>query len=84
MKLSTEGQEVCTPADIVKDPLGLEFLGLPESPKLLESTIEANLINNLQNFLLELGNRVRHEVVLKSCFRMFAGNHPCHWMNLGI
>ena len=56
MQLSTEGQEICKPEDVIKDPLVLEFLGLPESPKLLESTIEASLINNLQSFLLELGN----------------------------
>jgi hypothetical protein len=33
----------------------MEFLGLPESPKLVESDLEQALIDNLQNFLLELG-----------------------------
>jgi RecB family endonuclease NucS len=33
----------------------MEFLGLPESPKLVESDLEQALINNLQTFLLELG-----------------------------
>ena len=33
----------------------MEFLGLPESPRLVESDLERALINNLQAFLLELG-----------------------------
>jgi predicted nuclease of restriction endonuclease-like (RecB) superfamily len=33
----------------------MEFLGLPESPKLVESDLEQALIDNLQTFLLELG-----------------------------
>lgn len=33
----------------------MEFLGLPESPRLVESQLEEGLINNLQAFLLELG-----------------------------
>ncbi len=33
----------------------LEFLALPESPRLVESDLEQALIDNLQTFLLELG-----------------------------
>ena len=33
----------------------IEFLGLPESPKLVECKLEQALIDNLQHFLLELG-----------------------------
>ena len=33
----------------------MEFLGLPESPRLVETDLEQALINNLQSFLLELG-----------------------------
>lgn len=39
----------------IHEPVMLEFLGLPESGKLLESTLEAALMNKLQSFLLELG-----------------------------
>jgi hypothetical protein len=46
---------VAQPADIFKDPTVMEFLGLPESPRLVESKLEAALITNLQDFLLELG-----------------------------
>ena len=55
MKLATKGQEITKPADIFKDPVVIEFLGLPESPKLVESDLETALLDNLQAFLLELG-----------------------------
>ncbi|MGE6339329.1 PDDEXK nuclease domain-containing protein [Acidovorax sp. NPDC077664] len=55
MRLATEGQEVSQPIDVLKDPMVLEFLSLPESPRLVESKLEQALINNLQTFLLELG-----------------------------
>lgn len=55
MRLAKKGQEIGQPADIFKDPLVIEFLGLPESPRLVESDLEAALIDNLQSFLLELG-----------------------------
>jgi len=44
-----------TPRDFIRDPVMLEFLGLPDTGKLLESTLEDALISNLQSFLLELG-----------------------------
>ena len=53
--LATQGQEIQTPGDVIKDPFVLEFLGLPESPRLVESDLEDALIGNLQAFLLELG-----------------------------
>ncbi len=43
------------PRDFVRDPVLLEFLGLPNAGKLLESKLEAALLGNLQAFLLELG-----------------------------
>jgi predicted nuclease of restriction endonuclease-like (RecB) superfamily len=55
MRLARRGQEVARPVDAIKDPLVLEFLGLPESPRLVESKLEQALIDNLQHFLLELG-----------------------------
>lgn len=55
MRLATKGQEISTPLDIFKDPVVIEFLGLPESPRLVESDLETALIDNLQAFLLELG-----------------------------
>ena len=55
MRLAIKGHEVQKPADAFKDPVVMEFLGLPESPKLVESALEQMLIDNLQSFLLELG-----------------------------
>ena len=55
MQLATKGHKVQQPADIFKDPVVMEFLGLPESPRLVETDLEQALINNLQAFLLELG-----------------------------
>jgi predicted nuclease of restriction endonuclease-like (RecB) superfamily len=45
-----------TPREFVRDPVLLEFLGLPETGRLLESDLEQGLMNKLQSFLLELGN----------------------------
>lgn len=55
MKLATKGHDVQQPVDVFKDPVVIEFLGLPESPRLIETDLEQALINNLQSFLLELG-----------------------------
>lgn len=55
MRLTVHGQEVVQPIDVLKDPVVLEFLDLPESPRLVESKLEQALINNLETFLLELG-----------------------------
>jgi predicted nuclease of restriction endonuclease-like (RecB) superfamily len=55
MQLATQGQTIQQPTDVFKDPMVIEFLGLPESPRLTESDLETALIHNLQTFLLELG-----------------------------
>ena len=55
LRLATKGQEIQRPIDVFKDPVVIEFLGLPESPRLVESRLEQALIDNLQTFLLELG-----------------------------
>lgn len=54
-KLSAQGIIIEKPADIVKDPYVLEFLGLPEQASYSESELEQELINKLEYFLLELG-----------------------------
>lgn len=55
MRLTTKGHEIQKPEDVFKDPVVIEFLGLPESHRLVESNLEEALITNLQLFLLELG-----------------------------
>ena len=54
-RLALEGQKVETANDVVKDPYVLEFLGLKELPEYSESELENRIIDNLQQFLLELG-----------------------------
>jgi predicted nuclease of restriction endonuclease-like (RecB) superfamily len=44
-----------SPRAFVRDPVMLEFLGLPGAGKLLESSLEQGLMDKLQAFLLELG-----------------------------
>lgn len=43
------------PRSIVRDPVMLEFLGLPAAGRVLESGLEQALMDHLQQFLLELG-----------------------------
>lgn len=43
------------PREFVRDPVMLEFLGLPGSGRLLETDLEQGLMDKLQTFLLELG-----------------------------
>ena len=43
------------PREFLRDPVMLEFLGMPGTGKLLESTLEQALMDKLQGFLLELG-----------------------------
>jgi len=51
-KSKTERQN---PKDFIKNPTVLEFLGLPMSKSYTEAALEKGLIDNLQEFLLELG-----------------------------
>lgn len=55
LRLAKKGQEIFNPQDATKDPIVLEFLGIPEAHQIVESELEAALINNLQHFLMELG-----------------------------
>lgn len=47
--------EPVDPGQVIKSPMVLEFLGLPDSPELHENRLEQAIINNLRDFLLELG-----------------------------
>lgn len=53
--LAEQGQVLDSPRDVIKDPYVLEFLGLPEQAAYSEKDVETALIDNLQDFLLELG-----------------------------
>ena len=55
LALSKEGLEVATPQDIVKDPFVLEFVGIRQDAVYKEGDLEQRLIDNLEEFLMELG-----------------------------
>lgn len=55
LALAMKGNEIATPADIVRDPYVFEFLGLPEDKPMMESDLERALVQQIEKFLLELG-----------------------------
>jgi predicted nuclease of restriction endonuclease-like (RecB) superfamily len=55
LALAQKGHEIQQPSDLIKDPYVLEFTGLPQSQRYLESDLEQALIDKLREFLLELG-----------------------------
>ena len=55
LRLASVGNIVTRPQDIVKQPTVLEFLGLDEKARFVESDLETAIINKLQKFLLDLG-----------------------------
>jgi len=55
LKLMKEGQTYEKPADLIKQPYILEFLGLKEEPSFSESQLEQAIIDKIELFLLELG-----------------------------
>lgn len=44
------------PADVINTPVTLEFLGLNERALVTENDLEQSILDNLQNFLLEMGH----------------------------
>lgn len=50
-----QGAEPLTPNLVLRDPMTLEFLGIPETEVYTETKLETAILNNIQKFLLELG-----------------------------
>lgn len=55
LELSQKGVTYQTPDSFIKDPMVVEFVGLPEKKPMRESSLEKALINHIEEFLLELG-----------------------------
>jgi predicted nuclease of restriction endonuclease-like (RecB) superfamily len=55
LDLSKKGLKIASPEDVIKDPYIFEFLGIPQGFIIKEKGLEKKLINNLQKFLVELG-----------------------------
>ncbi|MCL2100078.1 MAG: PDDEXK nuclease domain-containing protein, partial [Oscillospiraceae bacterium] len=55
LSLAMHGNEISSPADIIKDPYVFEFLGIPENKPIMEKDLERALVRQIEKFLLELG-----------------------------
>lgn len=55
LALAEKGQEITSAKDAIKNPYVFEFLELPKNGLIKERGLEKKLIENLQQFLLELG-----------------------------
>jgi len=55
LELAQKSQIIKNPEDLIKDPYILEFLNLKENSKFQEKEVESLLIENLKQFILELG-----------------------------
>lgn len=55
VRMSKEGEIIEKPADIIKNPVTLEFLGLKPDAAYSETKLENAIIDKMQTFLLEIG-----------------------------
>lgn len=55
LNLSEKGHIISQPHEAIKDPYVLDFLKIPQSHRVSEKQLEQRIIDNLQQFLLELG-----------------------------
>lgn len=54
--INDQNKSFLTSQEVLKDPFIFEFLEITNYDKVLESDLEHELMNHLQNFILELGN----------------------------
>ncbi|MCK9426073.1 MAG: PDDEXK nuclease domain-containing protein [Ignavibacteriaceae bacterium] len=78
LKLAKHGQIIEKPNDLIREPYVLEFLKIPEPYHLSETELEKRIIENLQNFLLELGKGF---AFIGRQYRIMLGNRP-HYVDL--
>ncbi len=78
LKLAQQGQIVERPKDIIKDFYVFEFLKIPEPHNYSETELETRLIDNLQQFLLELGKGF---TFVGRQYRVVVNNTP-YWIDL--
>lgn len=55
VRMAKEGEIIEKPADIIKNPVTLEFLGLKPDAAYSETKLENAIIDKMQTFLLEIG-----------------------------
>lgn len=76
-RFASQGQVVEKAADLIKNPLVLEFLGLQDRPYYSEEELESAIIDQLETFLLELGKGFLFEARQKR----FTFDVLCHRKN---
>ncbi len=73
ISLARQGKVVEEATDIIKDPYVLEFVGLDAKPRYVEGDLHNALIDNMRDFLLELG---RGFALIRSQYHIpLAGRH---------
>ncbi len=55
LNLASKGHNIEKPEDVIKNPYILEFLGMHESYQYSEKELEQKIIDNMRDFLLEMG-----------------------------
>lgn len=78
LALAKQGLSVTKPSDLIREPYILEFLKIPEPYHVSEGDLEKLLIDNLQQFLLELGKGF---AFIGRQYRIVLGNRP-HYVDL--
>jgi predicted nuclease of restriction endonuclease-like (RecB) superfamily len=73
LALAREGQKIANPFDIIREPYMLDFLQIPESHQISETELESRIINQLQQFLLEVGKGF---AFVGRQYRIMLGNRP--------
>ncbi len=78
LELAKQGLIISKPSDLIREPYILEFLKIPEPYHINEGDLEKLLIDNLQQFLLELGKGF---AFIGRQYRIVLGNRP-HYVDL--
>lgn len=78
LQLAEQGRIVEKPTDLLREPYIFDFLKIPEPYGLSETELETKLIDNLQQFLLELGKGF---AFIGRQYRIVLGNRP-HYVDL--
>ena len=78
LELSKKGQIIEKPADLIREPYILDFLQIPQPYQLSETAPETKIIDQLQNFLLELGKGF---AFIGRQYRIIIGNRN-HYIDL--
>ena len=75
MELARKGTIVEKDTDIIRDPIVMEFLNIPEHHQYSEKQLEQGIFDNLQKFIMELGKGF---AFVGRQYRIILDNTPFH------